>query len=92
MPARIQPSTSNDAFNFHAGPILVQSVMARSSLRIEALSHTGWPYEILLKLPVFSRLAIDSLGSLAACHRTRRSCKLSASSYEGFSRVMLNIQ
>ena len=35
MPARIQLSTSNDAFNFHAGPVLVQPVTARSTLRVE---------------------------------------------------------
>lgn len=37
MPARFQPSTSNDAFSFHAGPVLVQPVMARTYLRIEPL-------------------------------------------------------
>jgi hypothetical protein len=45
MPARIQPSTSNDAFSFHAGLVLVQPVMARSSLRIGALSPTRWSFE-----------------------------------------------
>jgi hypothetical protein len=52
MPARIQPSTFNDAFSFHAGPVMVQPVMARIFLRIEALCPTRWSYGIFLEPPV----------------------------------------
>jgi hypothetical protein len=48
MPARNPTSTSNDAFSFHAGPVLVQPIMAESSLRIEALSPM-WSYGIFLE-------------------------------------------
>ncbi len=69
----------------------------RKALRIESLD----PYKVALRytsgahLHLWARInTIDSdlLGSLAACHHARRLCRLIASSYEGFARVMLNIQ
>jgi hypothetical protein len=68
--------------------LLVQPVMARSYLGIEVSSLARWSYGIFLehRVCLVTRLAtmsIELLGSLAACHQTRRSCKLVAS-YEGF--------
>ncbi len=43
MPARIQPSTSNDAFSFHAGPIWFDRLW-QEALRTEGLA----PYKVVL--------------------------------------------
>ena len=72
MPARYPTvDFSNDAFSFHASSVLGSVGYGQKLSADQSLVS----YEVVLwNISILATMSIDLLGSLAACHRTRRSC------------------